>query len=119
VIFVAALRRLGPRTGRPLVLLQHFRGNLENWDPELIDALSVSVTLVVRNTGRPISPDVVPLLAEPFYRGAGRTGRSSGSRGLGLAIAESIAAAHGTGLRLTANQSGDGGLTAGIDLPRP
>jgi pimeloyl-ACP methyl ester carboxylesterase len=25
--------------GRPLVLLQHFRGNLDNWDPALIDAL--------------------------------------------------------------------------------
>jgi hypothetical protein len=23
----------------PLVLLQHFRGNLDNWDPVLIDAL--------------------------------------------------------------------------------
>jgi len=35
-------RRLGPRGGRPLVLLQHFRGNLDNWDPELIDALAAS-----------------------------------------------------------------------------
>jgi len=26
----------------PLVVLQHFRGNLDNWDPELIDALAVS-----------------------------------------------------------------------------
>jgi pimeloyl-ACP methyl ester carboxylesterase len=26
--------------GVPLVLLQHFRGNLDNWDPALIDALS-------------------------------------------------------------------------------
>jgi hypothetical protein len=24
----------------PLVLLQHFRGNLDNWDPVLIDALA-------------------------------------------------------------------------------
>ena len=24
----------------PLVLLQHFRGNLDNWDPALIDALA-------------------------------------------------------------------------------
>ena len=27
--------------GVPLVLLQHFRGNLDNWDPALIDALAV------------------------------------------------------------------------------
>ncbi len=26
--------------GTPLVLLQHFRGNLDNWDPALVDALS-------------------------------------------------------------------------------
>jgi pimeloyl-ACP methyl ester carboxylesterase len=27
-------------TGEPLVLLQHFRGNLDNWDPALVDALA-------------------------------------------------------------------------------
>jgi pimeloyl-ACP methyl ester carboxylesterase len=27
-------------TGTPILLLQHFRGNLDNWDPPLIDALS-------------------------------------------------------------------------------
>src|SRR5271168_1108673 len=33
-----AYREIG--TGAvPLVLLQHFRGNLENWDPPLVDAL--------------------------------------------------------------------------------
>jgi pimeloyl-ACP methyl ester carboxylesterase len=37
-----AYRRLGPQGGRPLVLLQHFRGNLDNWDPDLIDALAAS-----------------------------------------------------------------------------
>ena len=31
-----AYRDLGDGTP-PLVLLQHFRGNLDNWDPELID----------------------------------------------------------------------------------
>jgi pimeloyl-ACP methyl ester carboxylesterase len=34
-----AYRRLGRRAGIPLVMLQHFRGNLENWDPALTDAL--------------------------------------------------------------------------------
>ncbi len=47
-----AYRRIGPAGGRPLVLLQHFRGNLENWDPDLIDALSASRDVVVfDNTG--------------------------------------------------------------------
>ena len=35
-----AYRRLGRASGLPLVLLQHFRGNLDSWDPALIDALA-------------------------------------------------------------------------------
>ncbi|HEY2307398.1 MAG TPA: alpha/beta hydrolase [Streptosporangiaceae bacterium] len=37
-----AYRDTGPGAsgGVPLVLLQHFRGNLDNWDPALIDALA-------------------------------------------------------------------------------
>jgi len=35
-----AYRRLGVATGLPLMMLQHFRGNLDNWDPALIDALA-------------------------------------------------------------------------------
>jgi pimeloyl-ACP methyl ester carboxylesterase len=34
-----AYREIGTSTV-PLVLLQHFRGNLENWDPQLVDALA-------------------------------------------------------------------------------
>jgi pimeloyl-ACP methyl ester carboxylesterase len=30
----------------PLVLLQHFRGNLDNWDPALIDALAAERRVV-------------------------------------------------------------------------
>ena len=30
----------------PLVLLQHFRGNLDNWDPELVDALAAGRRVV-------------------------------------------------------------------------
>jgi pimeloyl-ACP methyl ester carboxylesterase len=36
-----AYRRFGERSSGPsLVLLQHFRGNLDNWDPALVDALA-------------------------------------------------------------------------------
>ena len=35
-----AYRRLGAAAYPPLVLLQHFRGNLDNWDPALIGALA-------------------------------------------------------------------------------
>src|SRR5271170_3031268 len=30
----------------PLVLLQHFRGNLDNWDPALVDALAAGRRVV-------------------------------------------------------------------------
>jgi pimeloyl-ACP methyl ester carboxylesterase len=35
-----AYRRFGTPGARPLVMLQHFRGNLDNWDPALTDALA-------------------------------------------------------------------------------
>jgi hypothetical protein len=45
-----AYRELGasavPASTVPLVLLQHFRGNLDNWDPALIDALASSRRVV-------------------------------------------------------------------------
>ncbi len=37
-----AYRTTGESDGIPLVTLQHFRGNLDNWDPALIDALAGS-----------------------------------------------------------------------------
>jgi pimeloyl-ACP methyl ester carboxylesterase len=36
-----AYRTTGASDGTPLVTLQHFRGNLDNWDPALIDALAL------------------------------------------------------------------------------
>jgi pimeloyl-ACP methyl ester carboxylesterase len=41
-----AYRDVGTSTV-PLVLLQHFRGNLDNWDPALIDALAAHRRVVV------------------------------------------------------------------------
>jgi pimeloyl-ACP methyl ester carboxylesterase len=35
-----AYRTTGASDATPLVMLQHFRGNLDNWDPALIDALA-------------------------------------------------------------------------------
>ena len=35
-----AYRRFGRSSDLPLVMLQHFRGNLDNWDPALTDALA-------------------------------------------------------------------------------
>jgi hypothetical protein len=36
----------------PLVLLQHFRGNLDNWDPALIDARPASTRGRIRQGRR-------------------------------------------------------------------
>ena len=49
-----AYRRFGDASAGtpPLVLLQHFRGNLDNWDPTLVDALSASREVILfDNTG--------------------------------------------------------------------
>src|SRR6476661_10330772 len=35
-----AYRRFGSGPGLPLLLLQHFTGTLDNWDPALTDALA-------------------------------------------------------------------------------
>jgi pimeloyl-ACP methyl ester carboxylesterase len=42
----------GGAEGVPLVLLQHFRGNLDNWDPALIDVLAATRRVITfNNTG--------------------------------------------------------------------
>lgn len=42
-----AYRRFGSGGEVPLVLLQHFRGNLDNWDPDLIDALAAAREVIL------------------------------------------------------------------------
>jgi pimeloyl-ACP methyl ester carboxylesterase len=42
-----AYRRLGRAADVPLVMLQHFRGNLDNWDPALLDALAADRDVIV------------------------------------------------------------------------
>jgi hypothetical protein len=39
-----AYRRFGGGSGLPLLLLRHFTGTLDNWDPALTDALAVSAS---------------------------------------------------------------------------
>lgn len=47
-----AYRRLGTGAGTPLVFLQHFRGNVDNWDPQLIDQIAAQRDVVLfDNTG--------------------------------------------------------------------
>jgi pimeloyl-ACP methyl ester carboxylesterase len=42
-----AYRQVGNNDAEPLVLLQHFRGNLDNWDRALIDALATGRSVIV------------------------------------------------------------------------
>src|SRR6201996_559029 len=42
-----AYRELGQKSEYPLILLQHFRGSMDNWDPALIDALAKQRTVIV------------------------------------------------------------------------
>jgi signal transduction histidine kinase len=70
----------------------------------------------VANGGRPVPPDQVADLFEPFRRLAGdRTGSDRGA-GLGLSIVRAVGAAHDGHARARARP--DGGLEVAVDLPR-
>jgi len=63
-----AYRRLGTSTGTPLVLLQHFSGNIDAWDPAVVNALAADRPVIAfdnagvgRSTGR--TPDSVAAMA--------------------------------------------------------
>lgn len=75
-----------------------------------------SSVLRVKNTGRPLPPDLVPTLTEPFQRGTERvrTDEHAGV-GLGLAIVQSIVRAHDGTLELAPRPAG--GLLVTIRLP--
>ncbi|WP_370416337.1 sensor histidine kinase [Streptomyces fradiae] len=77
--------------------------------------------LRVENTGRPVPPELLPTLTEPFQRGAervrtGEPGEHPGV-GLGLAIVHSVVRAHDGTLELAARPGG--GLRVTVRLPTP
>lgn len=57
-----AYRRLGKKVGIPLVLFQHFTGNLDNWDPLIIDGLAAEREVIIfNNRGVASTEGEVPL----------------------------------------------------------
>jgi pimeloyl-ACP methyl ester carboxylesterase len=55
----------------PLVLLQHFRGNLDNWDPALVDALAAERrVLAFDNVGVAATTGATPSTVEAMAHGA-------------------------------------------------
>jgi pimeloyl-ACP methyl ester carboxylesterase len=55
----------------PLVLLQHFRGNLDNWDPALIDALAADRRVITfDNVGVGATTGTTPNTVEAMAHGA-------------------------------------------------
>lgn len=57
-----AYRRCGPRGAQPpLLLLQHFRGTLDSWDPALVDALAAERDVIAfDNAGVGLSSGSAP-----------------------------------------------------------
>jgi len=98
-----AYRRLGPPTGTPLVLLQHFSGNIDAWDPAVVNALAADRAVIAfdnagvgRSTGQ--TPDNVEAMAEDAVAFINLLGLSEVDLlgySLGGCIAQLIAAQHG------------------------
>jgi pimeloyl-ACP methyl ester carboxylesterase len=68
-----AYRRLGERSrgAAPLVLLQHFRGNLDDWDPLLVDSLAAGREVIMfDNAGVGLSGGTTPSTITEMARDA-------------------------------------------------
>ncbi|MDQ0393410.1 alpha/beta fold hydrolase [Labrys monachus] len=120
-----AYRRLGPSNGTPLVLLQHFSGNIDAWDPAVVNALAADRTVIVfdnagvgRSTGQ--TPDNVAAMADDAVTFINLLGLSEVDLlgfSLGGFLAQLIAARHGRLVRKvilvgTAPQGGEEHLMA-------
>jgi two-component system sensor histidine kinase BaeS len=80
-------------------------------------ALEGRVRITVADTGEGIAPEELPFIFDRFWRGDRARTHSSGSSGLGLAIASQLVRAHG-GETTVASEVGKG-TTFTIELPGP
>jgi pimeloyl-ACP methyl ester carboxylesterase len=102
-----AYRQLGPSTGTPLVLLQHFSGNIDGWDPAVVNALAANRPVIAfdnagvgRSTGR--TPDNIAAMARDAVAFINLLGLSEVDLlgfSLGGCVAQQIAAEHGRLIR--------------------
>lgn len=116
---------LTPTVGSPALLLQLATNLVHNAIVHNLPELgTVRVTtgvragaavLMVENTGKVLTPQVVPTLVEPFRRGTERIRTDHVGVGLGLAIVRSIVQAHDGNLTLA--PQADGGLCVTVELP--
>ena len=98
-----AYRQLGPSTGTPLVLLQHFSGNIDSWDPAVVNALATDRPVIAfdnagvgRSSGK--TPDSIAAMASDavnFINLLGVPEVDLLGFSLGGCIAQQIAAEHG------------------------
>jgi pimeloyl-ACP methyl ester carboxylesterase len=66
-----AYREAGSKDSTPLVLLQHFRGSLDSWDPALIDGLATNRRVIAfDNVGVAGSSGLTPSTIEAMARDA-------------------------------------------------
>lgn len=120
-----AYRQLGTSTGTPLILLQHFSGNIDAWDPAVVNALAADRPVIAfdnagvgRSTGQ--TPDNVAAMARDAVAFIGLLGLSEVDLlgfSLGGCVAQQIAAEHGALVRKlilvgTAPQNGEEHLLA-------
>ena len=97
-----AYRRLGPSTGTPLVLLQHFSGNIDAWDPAVVNVLAADRPVIAfdnagvgRSTGQ--TPDNIGAMARDAVAFINLLGFSKVDLlgfSLGGCVAQQIAAEH-------------------------
>ncbi|MEC4239412.1 ATP-binding protein [Pseudomonas sp. DSV-1] len=76
----------------------------------IVDEQPASLTITVRDSGPGIALEQLTQVMEPFYRLESSRNSSTGGYGLGLSIAQTVAAAHGGTLEL--HNRPDGGLDA-------
>lgn len=98
-----AYRQLGPSSGTPLVLLQHFSGNIDSWDPAVVNTLATDRPVIAfdnagvgRSTGQ--TPDSVAAMAADAVTFINLLGLSEVDLlgfSLGGCVAQPIAAEHG------------------------